>query len=507
MVIPTMTTAVGTAAFGVPGAMVFSYLGRQANVALGLEQPGMGGDVASVALPGIPAIWGGAKSLIGRWARGSRAGQAVTAADEATAAAQQQYREGVEAAEQQAEAQKQHAIGLQQQRETQYQARVEQQRTRAASTHQAQEAERAQAAATAQQQYGQAETAQRQAVTQARTIPGTYAPATAPRVLYQKVATVAPQAPVTLTRTQALAAEIQDTLTQAPGLQPSRMQRVLGDMRAGRETQTVREVHEYLKDLGVLTRSRDATTRRQARQLFGALHDDLEDAAQQIPATNEARELLLQANAAQRRTYALEDVRDVLRQSISRTERNQPQISMRKVLTDLERLHEKDPLFAGSFTPDEWKELYGRFEQLAGTPRIPATVPDAFTPTPFQPPAPPPRPREAYATFKPVPEAGPPPTPAVPADMVPPSTPIMKGVRRLVEIAGAGDLLLGGPGARQAIGLVPLAADIVQYLALRQDGQRYLRALMAADGTINVEAIITLAGGRAALEEARKKQR
>lgn len=73
MVIPTMTTAIGAGLAGVPGAMAGSYLGRQANLALGLEAkgpsvtvPGVGpvnvGDAASVVLPAVPSAVRGARA-------------------------------------------------------------------------------------------------------------------------------------------------------------------------------------------------------------------------------------------------------------------------------------------------------------------------------------------------------------------------------------------------------------------------------------------------------------
>lgn len=50
-------TALGGAVAGPPGAVVGglagSYAGRKANVALGLEEPGLAGDIASVAVPGV----------------------------------------------------------------------------------------------------------------------------------------------------------------------------------------------------------------------------------------------------------------------------------------------------------------------------------------------------------------------------------------------------------------------------------------------------------------------
>jgi hypothetical protein len=66
--IPTLTTTVGSA-LGVPGMLAGAYLGRRANVALGLEPEGLGGDVASIVLPAGQALYGGlagvARSMVG----------------------------------------------------------------------------------------------------------------------------------------------------------------------------------------------------------------------------------------------------------------------------------------------------------------------------------------------------------------------------------------------------------------------------------------------------------
>ena len=149
--------------------------------------------------------------------------------------------------------------------------------------------------------------------------------------------------------------------------------------------------------------------------------------------------------------------------------------------------------------------------ELTQTPRIPGTRPGA-PPEPVQP--------KATAPYEPRPFVEPPeriPTPQRP----PPGPPepvkptlalaergeISKGVRHILTTAGITSAILGGPAAATAIALAPVTADIVQYLLLRQDGQKMLRALMSADGTISRTKLLALAGGRGALEQAWQEER
>ena len=349
---------------------------------------------------------------------------------------------------------------------------------------------------------------QRQGVGQARAIPQRYSPETPAHVLYKKVADIAPEAPVTLIRTQEVASELQDVLQQVPSLQPSRLQALLTDVRAARSTQSVKEVQRYLTDLGTLTRSNDSATRRTAKQLYGALHDDLAESATRLPETEAARDLLLQANATFRREMATRDLSGVIRGAITVGDDGIPRLAPGRLLTRFDRLVEGDRFFAGSFTPDELTQLRGELAGLTSAQKIPPrpgarptpvapTPGDPYTPTPFQPPTPPAR-RDPYTTWKPdvpVPEPPGPVVPTMPAD-----SPLAKSVRQVLRGGGVVNLVLGGPGGvlTGTAAAVDVVGEVVQHLLLRQEGQRYLRALVNANGTINKQALIALAGGRAA---------
>src|SRR6266851_6885420 len=75
------------------GAMVGSYASREINKYLGLEEPGLGGDLTAFAAPLALPAWNVVKNTVGTIARYSPAGRAIRVADEATATAQARYGE------------------------------------------------------------------------------------------------------------------------------------------------------------------------------------------------------------------------------------------------------------------------------------------------------------------------------------------------------------------------------------------------------------------------------
>jgi len=75
------------------GAMAGSYASRDINKRLGLEEPGLGGDITALTAPLALPAWNAVKNTAGTIARYSPAGRAIRTADEATQAAQARYGE------------------------------------------------------------------------------------------------------------------------------------------------------------------------------------------------------------------------------------------------------------------------------------------------------------------------------------------------------------------------------------------------------------------------------
>jgi hypothetical protein len=387
---------------GIPlGAMGGSLLAREANKKLGLEEPGIGGDILAAAAPLIPPIVKGGKDLLKTGVRYSRAGRALTAADAETQAELEQWaaktRElGTDyAAKQQAAAQVAEQATLEDRMKWAAQARqkgvehaqaVHKARLEAAqATQEAQQAYQTRQAGAYQdaldkakdaqanyrravQSYREGVQAQRQGVETARGIPPTFAPAVPSAQLYERFVEQTGAYPVSLTRANEAA---QHVLQQLGGhfeaLQPSRMQAIATEVLASQRA-SVSQVHQYLKDLGPLTRNTDGRIRGAAKQLYAGLQNALET----VP---EASGLLRQANAAARREFALEDLERLIRRAVHIGNDGFPRLDAGRIVTNLLRLGEEDTLFRGSFTAEEWRRLAGNVQQLTGLPQIPARVP------------------------------------------------------------------------------------------------------------------------------------
>ena len=519
----------GMAVGGLIGGMAGSYIARRSNVELGLEEPGRFGDVASIVAPAIPGLVTAGRQAVGALARGSRAGQAVQQADEATEAAQAAY-----------EAERAQVIARTRAREAERLAGVQARRQVAVERHQAREAERlaqtqrreAEAIAEAQaltaqqqadyqaqlQRYNQTVERQRTATQRVREMPRQFRPEVPSRRLYDEVTTLAPEAPVTLTRTQEVASSLALTYQQAPTLLPPRLHNLLGDMEHGRTTQTLQQVRQYLTDLGALTRSPTVGTRQTATQLYGALHDDLEASALRLPETDRARQLLLEANKVFRREQAVGELSRILRQGITVGDDGLPRVAVGRLLTRIDRLTAtpieeltpRERLFVRSFEDADWQTVRQTLGDLVGVERIPARpvapTPAAprsvepFAPRPFQEPTIPATRRVRPQTqVEPQPGAGRP-EPVVPA--LPPRE--QTAFRQVLRGAGVTELVLSaGFGPLSKIALLAegkdALAEAMARILLRPEWTPYLRQIMRPDGQINVGAMVALAGGRAAL--------
>src|SRR5713101_2880379 len=377
------------------GATAGSYAARQLNTRLGLEEPGLGGDVMALAGPWVGSGVKGLKD-VGKWAiRQTPAGKAMQTAQEATTTAERSYLESLQSpfvtgemevsrrdtlnaiqkaqtahAERVREAQAVYTEAVATARRETAQATQEAQQAWAtkhmerysAALDKAQEAQAAYRRAT--QDYRGAIAAQHTAVARARGIPGTFAPSEDYQTLYADFATEFGPRPATMTDGRAAAARV---LSQLGGhfesLQNGRMQAIATEMLS-KDTATVTEVHQYLKDLGPLTRSTNSTVRGAAKQLYAGLQDSLETVAG-------APDALRKANWAARREFALDDLERVIRRAVHTGNDGLPRLSAGTLVDRGRVLGEENPLFRGSFTREEWDRLMGNLAALTGQPTIP----------------------------------------------------------------------------------------------------------------------------------------
>jgi len=166
-------------------------------------------------------------------------------------------------------------------------------------------------------------------------------------------------------------AAVDRVLTQLGGhfeaMQPSRMQGIATEIMATGDA-PVAQVHQYLKDLGPLTRSSDGRIRGAAKQLYVGLQAALET----VPGAPAG---LRQANAAARKEFAVEDLERMIRRAVHVGNDGFTRLDSGRLVSQLSRLGEEDALFRGSFTKDEWERLMGNVYALTGQPQIPARPP------------------------------------------------------------------------------------------------------------------------------------
>lgn len=460
----------------VVGAAAGSLAARKANVALGFEEPGTLGDVVSAAAPVIPAVpvlARAGKNLVVR-AAGAGAQGAIDTAATKTAAQAARLAEA-EAA----------AMAANDAAQVAYRAKgaavANDARLAAQAAQQRYEAELA--------AYQSTVMAQETAVGTARSLPATARPETPSWVTYQKLRDVAPTSPVNITQAQEAASRLTSELGERlPTAQPSRLQSLLSDIQERETTTTLAVVHEDLKVLGPLTRSGDSTTRRVAKQLYGALQESLEASADQLPATAAGRDLLRTANAAARREFAVQDLEQLVRRAVTIGDDGLPRLAPGRLLTQLDRLAESDAMFRGSFTPAELTSMRADFARLAGTPKIPARAPQA--PVPVIPK-----------------DVGPAPAPVVPARLaslrarppVEPDYPSPSGARILAEIGTGlgGGVLTGHPITGAVVGGATASADyayaVLSRALLTPRGRAILAAAHEPGGRISPTTLAALA--------------
>jgi hypothetical protein len=515
----------GFALGGVPGEIGGSLLARKVNVALGLEEPGLGGDIASVAVP--PLARGVVKALPAV-ARATRAGQAVTEAGEQTAtateAARQQtlqeaagYTEQLRKAEQtaaatNARAQEVYAARTQQAKEAATAKTAAQEakyeRSVQASHRSAEEQTTANQAAYQSQVQGYEGAVQqhRTALTELQQMPGQFRPETPSSTLYAAAAQANPS--VQLPQTAAVAAELRATpeglqsiarggvQDLADELHTLAQQSLAGDGLAYARLQKIRS--DLGAEVGRLRRQGGAEYRDVSR-LYGALEQDLGQSSAQV---------LQAASRARRQEYAVEELTQMVQTGspgIKRLSSGAYQVDPGQLMTRAEKaLGDTEKLFGGSFTPDERARILAQFERhqgLAPIPRRPGEPPLPVAPREV----PVPEPVTPRRLMRPVPvqpkNVGPEPTPVEAPPPVDPRTLLEPpSVKRLLTDVGAGGLttLYSGsiPGGVK-VGATIAAADVGEYviskMLLSPKGRPLLDKLMSAEGTISPQnmAILT----------------
>lgn len=347
--------------------------------------------------------------------RRSQAGRAILTADDATRAAYAKWQADAQAAEQAASSQqkelydtalirakasqREYEMATRQRAQTiaanqqeydlavrrEQESRYTQRRQEIAeqqADYQAKEQARQQRIAQGQQEYSQAVTQQEQALTQARAVPGRYTPETPSWVQYEKLGDVAKETMVDLAPAKTALADLRAQRGVLPDGTvrpfPSQVESIAANLEKAADTANFHTIREGMRRLGPLTRSSDGTVRGPAKQLFGIYADALE-------ASPVASDLLRQANATFRREMAVQDMTEWLTPGhgvVSRDRFNREKINVAALFTKLDKTIADDPLFRGSFTPDELAALRADVGRVAGTPPMPTRLPRAPAPVP-----------------------------------------------------------------------------------------------------------------------------
>jgi hypothetical protein len=351
--------------------------------------------------------------------------------------------------------------------------------------------------------YRTAVPAHQAAVQRAQALPNAYMPPDIPGhagqrpsyVLYKQLAEVAGDTPMDMLPAQQVALTVQEQLgVSVPSMQPSPIQRIITDIHDLGNTASFAQVHQLLKDLGPLTRSTDGKTRGAAKQLFAGLTNEIRQ-------MGPLAETFRQANAAWRKEETLHEFqRQILRPGgnvLNYNAQGELTLNPRNLLNATERFLATDPFAAGSFSPAELGAFRRDIRSFIATPPMPSgapPLPGSITvkdvPTPVrQPPAAIEPPRYTFP-----PEAAPftPPSPVEP-QMTAPSLgrlawDVGKGVLAGVPFGGSMPLKLGAAAA---------GADLMEYMLSRALLTPQLRPLVLRairpNGTIDPALFGTLA--------------
>jgi hypothetical protein len=490
---------------------------RKLNVALGFEEPGMVGDIASVALPPLTR---GVTAALPTAARISRAGRAVTTAGEQTTAAteaatQQTLQEAADYAEQVRKAEQTAAAANTRAQEV-YAARTQQAQEAATAKTAAQEAkyqrsltEKArlaeertaanQAAYEGQvQAYEGAVQQHRTALGELQAMPGQFRPETPSSTLYAAAAKANPQ--VELRQTAAMAEELMGTPEGLQTIQRGGVQSLAEELHGLAQQSLSKDGLSYARlqkirsDLGAEVgrlRRQGGVEYAEVAKLYGALERDIGSSPAQV---------LQAASKARRQEYAVEELNQMVQTGapgIKRLSSGAYQVEPGQLMTRAEKaLGDTEKLFGGSFTPDERANILGQFERhqgLAPIPRRPGDPPLPVVPSDVTVP----EPVTPRSLMRPVPvspkDVGPAPTPVDAPPPVDPRTLLEPpSVTRLLTDVGAGGLtaLYSGsiPGGVK-VGATIAAADVGEYvlskMLLSPKGRPLLDKLMSAEGTIS----------------------
>lgn len=320
-------------------------------------------------------------------------------------------------------------------------------------------------------------------------------PQTASAILYDRFAKQYGTEIATLTPANAAAQGVLQQFGQHfEALQPGRMQAIATEILASQHA-PVSTVHQWLKDLGPLTRHREGTIRGAAKQLYAGLLEVMES----IPGAPEA---LRQANRAARREFAVEDLERLVRRAVHTGNDGLPRLSAGPLIDRIARLGEEDPLFRGSFSATEWQTLESNLKALAGLPQIPPRVPRVPGNIVVKDIGPPPAPvapkavqEPRYAPFPAERVPGAVPEPRYPA--YPPATdprtqlhPLSLGRLGAEAVITGTELGMRGHVGPWGASMIALAsADVAGYglarLLLTPRAQPWLRKMITPSGTID----------------------
>lgn len=474
-------TAIGGPVGGVAGEAGGSYLGRKLNVALELEDPGLVGDIASVALPPLTR-W--VTAAIPAAARLSRAGRAVTEAAEQTEAQTLATAAKNTRAQELSTARTQHAEQQAAERTAAREARYTREVGEAATAAETQTQRQAQAYEQQVQQYDTAVSQHETALRDLQAMPQRYRPETPSSTLYAAAAKANPQ--VELRQTAAMAEELMGTPEGLQTLNRSGVQSLaeelhdLAQQSMSRDGLAYARLQKIRSDLGAEVgrlRRQGGVEAAEVAKLYGALERDLASSPAQV---------LQAASRARRVEYAVEELDNLVQvgsTGIKRLGSGAYQIDPGALMTKVEKaLNDTEKLFGGSFTPAERARIIGEFERYKGLmpiPRQPGDPPLPVTPKDV----PVPEPVTPRRIMRPLPVDAP--AQVEPRALLhPPSMGRMMGE---LGLGGMAAMYSGNLPAGVAIAGADTAEYVLSKMLLSPKGRPLLDTLMDASGTISPE--------------------
>jgi hypothetical protein len=199
-------------------------------------------------------------------------------------------------------------------------------------------------------------------------------------VVYERLAEVAPNAPVNMQLAKIAAADVQAQLGEGLAtLPPSGLRKVVQEILEMGDSGSVSQAHSMLKQLRQAGERASGTQRHLIRQLNEGLNDALEASADLSPATAEALPLLRQARQMYRQEAAVGDLQRIARQSMRRDpvtkEWKIDTAAFTKRFDDLVDHPTRGNYFRQSFSPDDFASLQSDMEGFFNVPGYPKGTP------------------------------------------------------------------------------------------------------------------------------------